>query len=130
MIVDTSAVIAIALKEPGWEALYQAAIPAVSFANAAPELLMSAGTLQELLIVALRKGVLAEVEVLLTNLDFDYVPVDRVLALKGLELYQQYGKGSGHPAQLNYGDCFAAAIATMRQIPLLYAGEDFHAAGF
>jgi ribonuclease VapC len=47
-----------------------------------------------------------------------------------LELYKHYGKGSGHPAQLNYGDCFAAAIATMRQIPLLYAGTDFHAAGF
>ncbi len=123
MIVDTSAVIAIALKEPGWETLYHAAI-------AAPELLMSCGTLQELLIVALRKGVLEEVEVLLTNLDLDYVPVDRVLALKGLELYKHYGKGGGHPAQLNYGDCFAAAIAAMRQIPLLYAGKDFHAAGF
>jgi ribonuclease VapC len=123
MIVDTSAVIAIALQEPGWEALYHQAITA-------PELLMSCGTLQELLIVALRKGVLPEVETLLTNLDLDYVPVDRVLALKGLELYQQYGKGGGHPAQLNYGDCFAAALASMRHIPLLYAGNDFHTAGF
>jgi ribonuclease VapC len=123
MIVDTSAVIAIALQEAGWEALYHQAITA-------PELLMSCGTLQELLIVALRKGVLPEVETLLTNLDLDYVPVDRVLALKGLELYQQYGKGGGHPAQLNYGDCFAAALASMRHIPLLYAGNDFHTAGF
>jgi ribonuclease VapC len=123
MIVDTSAVIAIALQEPGWEALYQKAI-------AAPELLISCGTLQELLIVGLRKGVLTEVEMLLTNLDLDYVPVDLVLALKGLELYQQYGKGGGHPAQLNYGDCFAAALASMRHIPLLYAGNDFHTAGF
>jgi ribonuclease VapC len=123
VIVDTSAVIAIALQEAGWEALYQQAI-------AAPELLMSCGTLQELLIVALRKGVLAEIEMLLTNLDLDYVPVDRVLALKGLELYEHYGKDSGHLAQLNYGDCFAAAIASMRQIPLLYVGKDFQAAGF
>jgi ribonuclease VapC len=123
MIVDTSAVMAIALQEPGWEVLYQQAV-------AAPELLMSCGTLQELLIVALRKGVLAEVEALLTYLDLDYISVDRVLAFKGLELYQLYGKGSGHPAQLNYGDCFAAAIATMRQLPLLYAGIDFQSAGF
>lgn len=123
MIVDTSAVMAIALQEPGWEALYQQAI-------ATPELLMSCGTLQELLIVALRKGILIEVQALLTYLDLDYVPVDRVLALKGLELYQLYGKGGGHPAQLNYGDCFAAAIATVRQMPLLYAGKDFQSAGF
>lgn len=123
MIVDTSAVMAIALQEPGWEVLYQQAI-------VAPELLMSCGTLQELLIVALRKRVLTEVEALLTYLDLDYISVDRVLALKGLELYQLYGKGSGHPAQLNYGDCFAAAIATLRQLPLLYTGIDFQSAGF
>jgi ribonuclease VapC len=123
MIVDTSAVMAIALQEPGWEGLEEQAITA-------PELFMSCGTLQELLIVALRKGVLAEVQVLLTNLDLDYVPVNEVLAFKGLELYQLYGKGSGHPAQLNYGDCFAAALATVHQIPLLYAGKDFQSAGF
>jgi ribonuclease VapC len=123
MIVDTSAVIAIALQEPGWDTLYQQAI-------AAPELIMSCGTLQELMIVALRKGLSAEVEALLTLLDPNYVPVTRVLALKGIELYQLYGKGGGHPAQLNYGDCFAAAVATVYEMPLLYAGKDFQAAGF
>ena len=123
MIVDTSAVMANALQEPSWETLYQKAITA-------PELLMSCGTLQELLIVALRKGVLTEVRALLTHLDMNYLPVTEILALKGLELYQQYGKGGGHPAQLNYGDCFAAAIATERKLPLLYTGKDFEAAGF
>lgn len=123
MIVDTSAVMAIALQEPSWEALYQKAITA-------PDLLMSCGTLQELLIVASRKGVLTEVKALLTHLDMNYLPVTEILALKGLELYQQYGKGGGHPAQLNYGDCFAAAIATERKLPLLYTGKDFDAAGF
>ena len=38
-------------------------------------------------------------------------------------------KGGGHPAQLNYGDCFAAAAATIYKMPLLYAGKDFQAAG-
>jgi ribonuclease VapC len=80
--------------------------------------------------VALRKGLSAEVEALLTLLDPNYVPVNQVLALKGVELYQLYGKGGGHPAQLNYGDCFAAAIATVYEMPLLYAGKDFQAAGF
>jgi ribonuclease VapC len=123
MIVDTSAVMAIALQETGWDILYPQAI-------AAPELLMSCGTLQELMIVALRKGLSAEVETLLAHLDLDYVPINRVLALKAIELYQLYGKGGGHPAQLNYGDCFAAAVATVYEMPLLYAGKDFQAAGF
>jgi len=123
MIVDTSAVIAIALQEPGWEALYQRAMTA-------PELLMSCGTLQELLIVAYRKGISAEMEALLAALDLNYVSVDQELALKAVELYQRYGKGGEQPAQLNFGDCFAAALATVRQMPLLYIGQDFQAAGF
>lgn len=123
MIVDTSAVMAIALQEPSWEDLYEQTI-------SAPELFMSCGTLQELMIVALRKGLLTEVETLLAHLDLDYVPVTQTLALKGIELYQRFGKGSGHPAQLNYGDCFAAAVALVHKMPLLYAGQDFQAAGF
>jgi ribonuclease VapC len=123
MIVDTSAILAILLQEPGWTSLHAQAI-------SVPMLLMSGGTLQELLIVALRKGILAEVDELLIALDLDYVPVDATLARCGSKLYRQYGKGTGHPAQLNYGDCFAAALAIVRQLPLLYAGEDFKAAGF
>jgi ribonuclease VapC len=123
MIVDTSAVMAIALKEVGWQRLYNLALDA-------PVLLMSGGTLQELLIVAWRKGVSAEVDELLTIMDLDYVAVDADLARSGARLYQQYGKGGGHAAQLNYGDCFAAALSITRQLPLLYAGEDFKAAGF
>ncbi len=80
--------------------------------------------------MALRKGVLTEVKALLKHLDMDYFPVTESLALKGLELYQQYGRGGRHPAQLNYGDCFAAAIATERKLLLLYTGKDFEAAGF
>ncbi|MGB8700013.1 MAG: type II toxin-antitoxin system VapC family toxin [Thermosynechococcaceae cyanobacterium] len=123
MIVDTSAVMAIVMQEPGWEKLYDQAVEASA-------LIMSCGTLQELLIVALRKNILAEVETLLSYLDMDYLEVNEKLALKGFELYQAYGKGCGHPAQLNYGDCFAAALARERNLPLLYAGKDFAAAGF
>ena len=37
----------------------------------------------------------------------------------------QYGKGTGHPAQLNFGDCFAYALARAMDVPLLYRGQDF-----
>ncbi|MDR9402074.1 MAG: type II toxin-antitoxin system VapC family toxin [Halothece sp. Uz-M2-17] len=118
MILDTSAVIAIALREQGWEHIYQQAIQA-------PQLLISSGTLQELLIVAVHKGILAEVRSLISYLDLDYVAVDQDLAFKAVEIYQQYGQGGNHPAQLNYGDCFAVALSWVHQIPLLYGEPHF-----
>jgi ribonuclease VapC len=65
--------------------------------------------------------------------------LDRYLAVGGVELvevsesqvriaraaYRNFGKGSGHPAGLNFGDCFAYALAVERDEPLLYTGEDF-----
>ena len=39
--------------------------------------------------------------------------------------YRDFGKGSGHPAQLNFGDCFAYALATTAAEPLLFNGNDF-----
>ncbi len=41
------------------------------------------------------------------------------------EAYRDFGKGSGHPAQLNFGDCFAYALARSRGEPLLFIGRDF-----
>ena len=41
------------------------------------------------------------------------------------EAYRRYGKGSGHPARLNFGDCFAYALAKDFDEPLLYIGNDF-----
>ena len=39
--------------------------------------------------------------------------------------YRDFGRGSGHPARLNFGDCFAYALAIERNEPLLYKGDDF-----
>jgi ribonuclease VapC len=62
------------------------------------------------------------------------MPVDADLARRALALYQRFDKGLdkglGPAAQLNFGDCFAAALAEREQLPLAYAGEDFAAAGF
>ena len=41
------------------------------------------------------------------------------------QAYRDFGKGSGHPARLNFGDCFAYALATLRREPMLYKGDDF-----
>jgi ribonuclease VapC len=131
MILDTSVLIAIIQRETGWERHQQAL-------EEAPLLRISAGTLQELLVVAHCRALLAPVEALLALLDPDVVPVDADLARRALALYQRFGKGLdkgldkglGHAAQLNFGDCFAAALAEREQLPLADAGEDFAAAGF
>ena len=41
------------------------------------------------------------------------------------DAYRRYGKGSGHGARLNFGDCFAYALAKSRNVPLLFIGDDF-----
>jgi len=46
-------------------------------------------------------------------------------AATALAAFSRYGKGRGHPAQLNLGDCFAYAVARNQGAPLLFTGEDF-----
>ncbi|MCU0529046.1 MAG: type II toxin-antitoxin system VapC family toxin [Cyanobium sp. Prado107] len=123
MILDTSLLLAILQREPGWER-HQERL------ELAEVLRISAGTLQELMLVAHCRGVLAPMQALLDLLDPDVVPVDADLAHRGLGIFQRFGKGQGHPAQLNFGDCFAAALAERDQLPLAYLGEDVAQAGF
>jgi hypothetical protein len=75
------------------------------------------------------RGVPEAVEDLLPLLDADVVPVDGDLARWACRIFQRYGKGQGHGAQVNVGDCFAAALAERKQVPLAFAGDDFRAAG-
>ena len=52
-------------------------------------------------------------------------PVSQIQARIAREAYRDFGKGSGHPAKLNFGDCFAYALAKERNEPLLFKGDDF-----
>ena len=53
-------------------------------------------------------------------------PVTEVQARIAREAYRDFGKGSGHPAKLNFGDCFAYALARATGEPLLFKGDDFN----
>ncbi len=55
----------------------------------------------------------------------ELMPVTAEQAAVARAAYRDYGKGSGHPAHLNLGDCFAYALATVTDNPLLYKGNDF-----
>ncbi|MBJ6120573.1 type II toxin-antitoxin system VapC family toxin [Sphingomonas mollis] len=61
------------------------------------------------------------------RLDFGIVvvPIDHAAATEAVDAHRRYGKGSGHPARLNMGDCFAYACAKTNAAALLYKGDDF-----
>jgi ribonuclease VapC len=61
---------------------------------------------------------------LLYRASIEVAPVDQDQAEIARQAWQRYGKGR-HPAGLNYGDCFAYALATQRRLPLLFRGDDF-----
>jgi ribonuclease VapC len=119
IVVDTSALMAVLLDEP--EAT--ACMDALSTAEA---LSISAGTIAEALIVADRRGCGQEMRRLIDGLGFNVSPVTPAAARLVAEAYGRWGKGI-NSAGLNFGDCFAYALANETASPLLYVGDDFSA---
>jgi ribonuclease VapC len=117
IVVDTSALVEIVLDGP--EAEWARRILANSEVAA-----ISAGTLAETSIVAAGRGVGAEMTQLLDRLTLDVVPVTGSEARRVADAYARWGKGV-HPARLNFGDCFAYALAHRLGCPLLFVGQDF-----
>ena len=121
MIIDTSALVAILRNEPEAESFAVALrdaevcrISAASFVEAAavidrPRDPVAARRLDQLLV-----RIAAVIE-----------PVTVEQARIAREAYRDFGRGSGHPARLNFGDCFAYALAKARNEPLLFKGADF-----
>lgn len=56
---------------------------------------------------------------------FEIASITPEVAHIAADAARTYGKGSGHPAQLNFGDCLSYAVAKSRDLPLLYVGHDF-----
>lgn len=117
MVVDTSALMAIVLDEPQ-------AIACMEVLQAEAEVLISAGTVAEAMIVAGRRNVGAEMASLVDDLGFTVVPVSASGSRRIAQAYALWGKGV-HAAALNFGDCFAYALAHDYDCPLLYVGSDF-----
>jgi ribonuclease VapC len=120
MVIDSSAVAAIFLGEA----------EAVAFELRIaedPVRLMSAGTLLETaMIIEARLGDVGgrELDLWLHRAAVEIVPVDAEQADMARRGWRRFGKGR-HPAGLNYGDCFAYALAITRNEPLLFKGNDF-----
>lgn len=123
MIVDTSAVVAVIKAEPGWDEIDR-------LLEEADRPRMSAGTYLELGIVVDRVGdpaLARQLDQLLDAWGVVIEPVTAELARLARAAYRDFGRGSGHSARLNFGDCFAYALASQTGQPLLFVGDDFGA---
>lgn len=117
IVVDTSALMEIVLDAPRAEWARQALA-------SASRIVLSGGTLTEALIVAAGRQVGMEMARMIDGLAPEVVPVDAAEAQRAAAAYLRWGKGY-HPARLNFGDCFAYALARRLACPLLYVGDDF-----
>ena len=117
IVVDASALVAIALDEPEAEAM-MAALDGVQ-GWATPVNIMEAG-----LILVLREGLFTPAQFQDWLADRNVAETHGVTSAHALAAYLQYGKGV-HRAGLNMGECYAYALARLMGAPLLYKGNDF-----
>ncbi len=117
IVIDTSALMAVLFDEP-------ASSRCIDVLSRDTPLVISAGTLTEAMIVAGRNRARPALERLIARLSPEIAPVTADDARRIGDAYDRWGKGV-HPAGLNFGDCFAYALAAQRQLPLLYVGDDF-----
>lgn len=121
MIIDTSALIAILRDEKDAEhcalVIESHAVRRISAANFVEAAVVIDGSRDP---IASRRfdELMKEAEIVIE-------PVTEAQARLAREAYRDFGKGSGHPARLNFGDCFAYALAKTTGEPLLFKGEDF-----
>lgn len=120
MVVDTSAVVALLQNEPDADRYEDALVDATIC-------VMSAATaLEASLVIERRFGPegRTQLDALIAEAGIELVPFDAEQLEFARAAFRRFGRGK-HPAQLNFGDCFAYALAKQRGEPLLYKGDDF-----
>lgn len=117
MIVDTSAAV-VMLRGEADVARFREHI------EHAPVLRMSAGSVLELAMV-IGCGDPGLVDAFLEELGIQVLPVDAENLVWARRAFERYGRGSGSPARLNYGDCLTYAAVKVTREPLLFKGDDF-----
>jgi ribonuclease VapC len=120
MVIDTSAIVAIALNEDDAADIERLIVDD-------PIRLISAATvLEATMVIETRLGDAGgrEFDLWLVKIGAEIVAVDAGQADAARRAWRRYGKGR-HTASLNYGDCFSYALAVTRSEPLLFKGEDF-----
>lgn len=121
MIVDTSAIVAIALGEPGVDTLKQALAHSTDSRMSAPNYVELCAVMQR----RDRPEIGRLVDRLLDDYEIRIEAFDADQARVAAQAYRDYGRGSGHPARLNLGDTYSYALAHITGEPLLFRGDDF-----
>jgi ribonuclease VapC len=121
VIVDTSALIAILRDEP------EARACATAIASSTSRRVSAANFVEAALVIDASRDPVASrrFDDLIKAAQMIIEPVTEAQARIAREAYRDFGKGSGHPAKLNFGDCFAYALAKVTGEPLLFKGDDF-----
>ncbi len=118
--VDTSAIVAIAMGEAEAE-LFDLEIAAREAIVGAPTLLEARLVLSEKMPGFARRFI----ETFISPAEITPVAFTTEMYRIAAEAFDRFGKGRGHPAKLNFGDCMAYAVAKVHDVPLLYKGDDF-----
>jgi len=120
MVIDTSAIIAIAQNEP------EAPLFERMIAEDSVRLISAATVLEAAMVLETRFGEDGgvELDLWLAKANVEIIPVNAEHADQARRAWRRYGKGR-HPASLNYGDCFSYALAKLTNEPLLFKGSDF-----
>lgn len=125
IVVDSSAVIAILFDEPeGLEcmtALQKDGSRLISAVNYVETGTVMAGRIRS----GDRREAIADLDAFLTDFRIEIAPVDERVARAAMKARIDYGQGFGTRGGLNFGDCFAYALAKQHSAPLLYVGNDF-----
>ena len=121
MIIDSSALVAILRGEPEQGAFAEA------IARSGGARLSAASYLETAIVIDRARDpvVSRALDPFLATNGIDVEPVTPAQARIAREAYRDFGKGSGHPAQLNFGDCFSYALAAELGEAILFKGEDF-----
>ena len=122
MVLDISAIVAAIANEPDGARFQQAMLGAASLT------ISSVTVLETRIVLQSRHGdeAVYEFDEMLDNAGIVVVPFDAEMAETAFQAFRRYGKGRGHPAQLNIIDCAAYALAKIRGEPLLFKGGDFN----
>ncbi len=121
MVIDTSAILAWLKHEPQRERI-------VAALEAHPVCRISAVSLLEAYIVVRARehpAMFGKLQRFLEEINAVVMPFDERQARLADAVFVRYGKGQGHPAQLNFGDCASYALASSLGEPLLFVGNDF-----
>ncbi len=121
IVLDTSALVAILSDEPERRAFN------LAIEKAAARFISAASLLELKMVLFARFGPQASnaVDAFIARADIRVEPVTAQSAEIAFDAFRSFGRGTGHPARLNYGDCFAYALAREKGAPLLFKGRDF-----